>query len=87
MVEGIPSTLKHELALNDGCRDPERVPQQLIRKLVYCIGGYCSRERHRSMTGRLSPITCNQNNINTLRLHNVEPQHLTTELGQTQDYL
>ena len=80
VVESFLSILKHELDLNDDA-ESLNCPQQLIRKLAYWIDGYYNRERHRSTTGDLSPITCDQNHINTLRIVNVEPKHLSTELG------
>ena len=80
VVESFLFTLKHELILNDDA-ETLNCPQQLIRKLAYWIDGYYNRESHRSRTGYLSPITCDQNHKNTLRLVNVEPKHLSTELG------
>lgn len=71
MVETFLSTLKHEMDLNDDAKI-RKYPQQLIRKLAYWIDGYYNPESHRSTTGHLSPITCGQNHINTLRLGNVE---------------
>jgi hypothetical protein len=74
------STLNHELVLND---DAEALgcPPVADQKLASCIDGYFNRESHCSTTGHLSPITCDQNHISTLRLVNVEPKHLSTELG------
>ncbi len=80
MVESFLSTLEHELDLNDDA-ETLNCPQQLSRKLAYWIDGYYNRESHRSTTGHLSPITYDQNHMNTLRLISVEPKNLSTELG------
>jgi putative transposase len=81
VVESFLSNLKHELVLNDDAETLNNPPQQLIRKLAFWINGYYNRESHHSTTGHLSPITCDQNHVNTRRLDSVEPKHLSTELG------
>jgi len=62
VVEGLFSTLKHELGLDDDA-EIRHSPKELQRDLAFWIDGYYNRERRHSTLNDLSPIDDEQQYI------------------------